>query len=705
MKKITILLFVLSSHFYFAQTSHKLDSLNLLLKKQKNDTAIVWLQNLIAEEYFNFKQDTAFRLWSNIDHKISKIIVSKKGVEKKSYLRTLAEVRNSIGAYYYGVGKIDSVIKYMNQSLKIRYETNDQYGIALSLNNIGFLYYYNGNIKQAIENWQQAEVIAEKINNILQLTTSLSNLGGIYNDVKEYEKAEKTYLKLINIRLKSNELQGLESAYTNLGTIYSIKKDTKNAFKYLKLGYDISTRDNIIETMVQGEYAFGILYNDLNKTDSAFYFYKKAYERAKKNSIKNYLVFLDEPLANYYIKENNYDKAMEYALEGYALALEQQKISQLSTFIHLQSIIYDKKGNIPLAYNLYKRYITLNDSIQKLSNEKEILKKQLDFDHEREKIAIQKEQEKKEAIAHEEKQKQQIILYSVLIFLILAILLIAIVYRSYKIKQKAHQDVSEKNRLIEFQKSLVEEKQKEILDSIHYAKRIQTALLTSKEFLDASFPNHFILFKPKDIVSGDFYWATEKNNKIFLAICDSTGHGVPGAFMSLLNIGFLSEAINEKNILIPGEVFDYVRKRLIESISSEGQKDGFDGILLCIDKNTNLVSYAAANNQPVLVSNETITYSGCDKMPVGKGEHNAAFTTFNLSYQPGDLVYLYTDGYADQFGGPKGKKFKYKQLNDLILSVSNISMPEQSIKLQSNFDRWRGDLEQVDDVLLVGIKL
>jgi serine phosphatase RsbU (regulator of sigma subunit) len=253
-------------------------------------------------------------------------------------------------------------------------------------------------------------------------------------------------------------------------------------------------------------------------------------------------------------------------------------------------------------------------------------------------------------------------------------------------------------------KEIIEEKQKEIVDSINYARKIQYALLANDNLLDKNLPEHFVFFKPKDIVSGDFYWATEHHEKFYLAVCDSTGHGVPGAFMSLLNIGFLSEAIKEKNIVPPNEVLNYVRTRLIESIGNDGQQDGMDAILICIDAQSKNITYAAANNEPVLIRKNEIILLPKDKMPVGKGEKMSSFTLQSLVLETGDVLYLYTDGYADQFGGPKGKKFKSKALNELLIDYSSKSISEQENFLRKEFDAWKGNLEQVDDVCVVGIR-
>jgi serine phosphatase RsbU (regulator of sigma subunit) len=206
-------------------------------------------------------------------------------------------------------------------------------------------------------------------------------------------------------------------------------------------------------------------------------------------------------------------------------------------------------------------------------------------------------------------------------------------------------------------------------------------------------------------VSGDFYWSCEINDKLYLAVCDSTGHGVPGAFMSLLNIGFLSEAIKEKHIEKPNEILNYVRSRLIESISDEGQKDGFDGSLIYYDKKNGKIFYSAAHCTPLTIRNDVMIEMGSDKMPVGKGEKTESFTLYELDVKPNDRIYLYTDGYADQFGGPKGKKFKYKSLKAVLLSEYINKMSKQKDVIDEVFEEWRGDLEQTDDVTVIGLKI
>jgi serine phosphatase RsbU (regulator of sigma subunit) len=231
---------------------------------------------------------------------------------------------------------------------------------------------------------------------------------------------------------------------------------------------------------------------------------------------------------------------------------------------------------------------------------------------------------------------------------------------------------------------------------------METALNDTKNF--------FILYKPKDIVSGDFYWAHEINNKFYICTADCTGHGVPGAFMSMLNISYLNESIIEKNISKPDKVLNHIRNEIIHSLNPEGSeeesKDGMDCILACFDFSTYTLEYAAANNSFYVIRDKEIINCPADKMPVGKSPRDhEPFTLHTVPLKKGDTVYMLTDGLPDQFGGPKGKKFKYKQLEDILLENNQKSLQEQKEILNARFEDWKGNLEQVDDVCLIGVRV
>jgi serine phosphatase RsbU (regulator of sigma subunit)/putative methionine-R-sulfoxide reductase with GAF domain len=264
---------------------------------------------------------------------------------------------------------------------------------------------------------------------------------------------------------------------------------------------------------------------------------------------------------------------------------------------------------------------------------------------------------------------------------------------------------------VENQKAQVEEHQKEIIDSINYAKRIQRALLASDERLRSNFRQHFVFFQPKDIVSGDFYWAAElENDEVVLVTADSTGHGVPGAIMSMLNISCLNEAVEGKKLIAPRDILNYTRSRIIHHLandgSAEGGKDGMDCSLLSFNFEKKELTYSAANNPVWIVRNDQLLEFDPDKMPVGKHDRDSvSFSQQTIAMQEKDMVYTFTDGMPDQFGGPKGKKFMYKQLKELLLNICHLDMKEQKERLGTALNKWKEGLEQVDDVTIIGIRM
>jgi len=571
----------------------------------------------------------------------------------------------------------------------------------------------------------------------------LSNLYyAINNDVK---KRFDLSFKALKIYEAIKDSDGIAQINENIGVSLIEQRRNREAIKYHFLVLQYSSRKNLTGLLISSTMSIADCYSSLNKVDSAIYFMKRLESNFPKDASKSSLAVFYSNLGNTYYNlaevtknKNDYLSSIAYATKSkntcltyklddddlaYAIGLlaagylslndfeaseknymEAIKIYQrknmhfeLNQMYYEITQLYIKMGKKTNSYNYFSKYDSLSKLIYNEENNNAVSSMKTLFETE-------KKEEENKLLQSENKlsqstiQQQKIITFFIIGGLIIVSCLAFFIYNGLKKQKKAFGIISK-------QKEIIEEHQKETIDSINYAKRIQYALLAHDDILKKNLLEYFILFKPKDIVSGDFYWATEHHNKFYLAICDSTGHGVPGAFMSLLNIGFLSEAIKEKNIEKPNEVFNYVRKRLIDSISNDGQQDGMDGILLCIDKTLNQISYAAANNEPILVSDNNIIELQKDKMPVGKGEKKESFSLFTINANKGDTLYLYTDGYADQFGGPKGKKFKYKQLNELLLSINDKQMEHQKDELNSVIEKWKGNLEQVDDILVIGIKI
>ena len=269
------------------------------------------------------------------------------------------------------------------------------------------------------------------------------------------------------------------------------------------------------------------------------------------------------------------------------------------------------------------------------------------------------------------------------------------------------QKVQERTVEVMQQKHLVEEKQKEIVDSISYAKRLQDAILPPLEFLNTHLKNSFVYYQPKDIVAGDFYWAEKVGEKFFIAAADSTGHGVPGAMVSVVCSNALNRTIKEFKLTETGKILDKTRDLVLETFekSASEVKDGMDISLLCIDSKNKNIFWSGANNPLWYIQDNELKEIKADKQPIGKSDYPKPFTTHQIEYKESTTFYLFTDGFADQFGGPNGKKFKYKQFSDLLVKNNNLSQNQQADIINKAFSDWKGDLEQVDDVCVIGIKL
>ena len=331
------------------------------------------------------------------------------------------------------------------------------------------------------------------------------------------------------------------------------------------------------------------------------------------------------------------------------------------------------------------------------------------------------EQDSKIKVQLEAIEKQKLVLYFVLFALLLVSFLGYYIYRGYKIKKEANIRLEEKNRTISLQKDEIEKQRdlaaaqrdqisyqkRHIEDSIMYAKRIQTALIPSLELFSDKL-EHFIIYKPLAIVSGDFYWVSTQDNPQVIISADCTGHGVPGAFMSMLGVTMLNEIVNGKHILAPDQIIENLRQGIIKSLKQVAEedsiKDGMDIAVCVVDFDKNILWYAGANNPLYLVRGGELTHYRADKMPVAIHYKMEPFTLHKIDIQKGDAFYIFSDGFADQFGGPKQKKFMSLQLRETLVAMAGMPMLKQGERLNEIFEEWRGDGPQIDDVTLIGVR-
>ena len=580
---------------------------------------------------------------------------------------------------------------------------NNDLKTAEIIDKLALVTYLKGNANESFILRKKSIELFDKVKDYRQKATAMASLA--YESKRVDLKSSLRVMREAIVILESNKFfNDLTACYDNFGVLYEMNNELDTAMFYynkaLKLKQDI--KDSV-----------GIPYS-LNNIAGIF-FLKNNYNEGLKiieqsNQIRlrmsDYIgiCWNEFSLGEMYMSKKDFLNAEKHIRQSLSLAVKHAYPELIARNTNYLSAIMANKKQFDSAYVMFNRYFLLNDSLHNIQKQKQLIEMQTVYDTEKKAFLIESLNSENK-LKETELEKKKSTVYFLAIIVLLMVVAGVFIVRAYRQKNTANKIISIQKIEAEKQNEIIKEKQKEIVDSINYAKRIQNALLAHDSFLDKIIPAHFVFFQPKDIVSGDFYWATEHNQFVYLAVCDSTGHGVPGAFMSLLNIGFLSEAIKERNISAPSKILDYVRARLVQSLTSDEQKDGMDAILVCFDKSTNKITYAAANNAPVLCKNNDIISLEYDKMPVGKGERDEPFRLFELNAGPGNILYLYTDGYADQFGGPKGKKFKYKQLNELLLNVSTQALAHQKQILQENHLKWKGDLEQVDDICIIGIKI
>jgi serine phosphatase RsbU (regulator of sigma subunit) len=641
-----------------------------------------------------------------VDHWYKQAI---KIVRANKDLRQLGEINKNYGEYYrFKLNDYASAFKYINLAIDAFVEGH---------RNVELMYAYHflardvferlGLVDEAIDAMKRCAHYA-KIARANELYFRLYELGW-YETVNDMALEGFQHLHESYSIVKPGDPLQMELLIW-MGNSFSRRHDYQTALNYImKAARYADSVKAIVPKFDSYRYA-AYCHRELGNKDTAYAYMKRATNFYIEHKDFDRIHYLGAELLNWYVKDKKFDEAKKMAvllvdtsIFNYKNQEEMRSTVDMSLYRYYLASGDFKKG---IAY--LNDYLETEDSV-KSRNERLNLGEQnlrLNFLKEREIQRLKQRQTENEEHAKADLQKKKIWLLIIAVGLTIVLLMFSI--RNTRQRKAAFKEISHQKSEVEKQKQLVETKNKEVMDSIRYAKRIQSALLAHKENLNEFIPENFIYFKPKDIVSGDFYWTgkvSSGRDKFYLAVCDSTGHGVPGAFMSLLNIGFLSEAIKEKDIYDTRKVLEYARERLIQTISTEGQKDGFDGVLLCFDPAKMTITYTGANIAPFHVTEEKITRLAYDRIPVGKSDMLKPFNQHILNVKKGDCFYIATDGYIDQFGGDKGRKFMSVNLEKLLIENANQNLHDQMLALDKAFVDWKGDFEQIDDVCVVGFRV
>jgi serine phosphatase RsbU (regulator of sigma subunit) len=611
-----------------------------------------------------------------------------------------------LGMAYFVHAEYEPSAHYFQDALEIFEKIKDRKGTANMLSNLGVILSNTGNDAKALEQYLKALDISEEINDSVRLVTVLINIGLVYSksDVT-VEKARDYYLRALQVSEKLDYQLAIGTVTVDLGELFLAKGDYKEALSYFErslMAYKKAGAGNTSYTLIN----IGKIYA-LNKDyNNALKYQEEAYRIAMENNSKLEMGQALLGLANTYVKKGDSQNALKYFKQSEQITSEIGAKYERREAYEGMAKTYALNHDYTNAYLYKSMESTVKDSLFSEASQKSLNQIQFQLQYQSKTDSTQKENEfLKHSAKLKEAKSKTLRVAIVLLFLgfVCTSLFLIILARTIKQKKKANAELIEKNSLITLQKEA-------ITDSIIYAKRIQTAILPPPDLITTTLPESLIVFRPRDIVSGDFYWLTKSCERIICIVADCTGHGVPGALMSMLGISFLNSIVNRNPGInaaeILGEMRKYVVKSLRQSYVNGESKDGMDVALLVFNEKMTRVEYAGANNPLIMVRNGELIEYKSDKMPIGIHLNvSQPFSSHEIAIQKGDMLYLFSDGYEDQFGGPLGKKFMIKNLKHLFVEIHAKEVEVQKQIIESRLTDWMGQLEQVDDILVMGIRV
>ncbi len=592
------------------------------------------------------------------------IILSLQGIEiskRQGHLQLESRFLSNMAEAHRTKGNYSMAIELLLESISIYEKISDAPGQASTLNRMGAVYLEMGQIDTAIDYFMRALVKYESLRDLVGSSRSLNNLGACYFYEGDFRKAIDFFSRSLDVELLNNNKNGVCDSYVNIGSALFGLDEFSQAESYfmkaLKLAEELKDSSTI-----------GSLYNNM---------------------------------ATLKMEQGDYKNAISYFHNALDLAYKSDNNENIRQFLLNIANAYEKSGEYRLAFENLRVYIGFRDSTLNEQNQHAIAEMTTKYKSE------QKEKEnqllkKNGQIKDLELDKQKAILYGVSAALLLMAVLGLLIWRQYRQKIKA-------NTILQEQRDTIAAQKKDLTDSIVYARHLQDAILPETNRLSHFFTEHFLIYLPKDIVSGDFFWLMETEEDLYLAVADCTGHGVPGAMVSMVCHNALNRSVSEFGIKETNRILDKCAELIEQTFSANRQsmKDGMDISLMRLTKEPGKIQWSGANNPFWIIRKGEVEVESLkpNPQPIGSFFGRSPFHAHECLLNTGDCIYLFTDGIVDQFGGPNGKKLKAVGLKKILLQFHHLPHEEQRLQVMSAFENWKGDVEQIDDVCLVGIRV
>jgi serine phosphatase RsbU (regulator of sigma subunit) len=595
---------------------------------------------------------------------------AQKAAQQAGDKAGLMNAARNLGVASSVLGDNDRALKYFRESLNIAQEIQHLQGIARANVNLGYVYTQMAQYAQGLEWYLKALPIAESLADKRILCILNSYIGKLYLHLNQIDLAMEFLEKGLELSRETEDQTAAIRALQGLGEVHKRLENFEEAMLKQRQALSIARKlgDKFYLTTVIS--SLGELEMDQAQYEEAIDLFRSALNIAQQLGNKQEVGYQHLRLSCAYFALKEDEEAQNEAEEALILGQDISSPDIQSQAYMILAQIYERAKNYQLSLEYYKQFTRLREQVLQGINRQSV--KFLETS-----LQIEKEQREKE---RQQREKE--------------------IYRL--------QNIELANAL-----RIIEEKNADITASIRYARRIQEAMLPSDAEFKELLPESFVFYRPKDIVSGDFYWIGQQKDKIFVAACDGTGHGVPGALMSAIGLNLLNELVLRQKAKEPrpdyilNQMHQMLRKWLHQDQEETETRDGMDACICCLQPHKKIVYYSGAKIPLYQVSGNQIIEHKPDKMPLGgeQIEIERIFSCQTITYQPGDMFYMVSDGYADQFGGTEGKRFQTKRLKEMMLSLARVPMAGQRSQFESRFDAWRGEYEQMDDLMVIGFRL